>query len=252
MLLSDFQKYQDQYEPGAKKIISRVSRPKLTKEENPILKMEMSYDNYDLLFSKKGVLISSIHFDRRGISKTSYSYNRSEKLVCATKTNMLNFQLIELNEFEYDQLGRIIQQTCKMLYETGIEPWIYVQKHEYGINTETIYMTSNIIDEEDHLIFDTYDENENLIESKVMRNEEELVYWLKWEYDSNGEIVKEISLEENSEIIINEANSENENIEVKEYARELSQSKSVINEVKLRNEEPTFYYEKTIEFYGKG
>ena len=68
--------------------------------------------------------------------------------------------------------------------------------HTYADDKEEIFMTNDsYLEEDEHTLYLTYDSKQRVIEEKAIRNEDELVWWNKTEYDSKGRNDKRIFVE---------------------------------------------------------
>lgn len=194
MLLEEFEKYNSQYEKGAKKISLRSTYPKVDRKTLN-LTLEKSFGNYDLFFNRKGVLLHSVHIEKNKSHKVFYGYNRKGILISIMSLLSEKNELLSLSEFEYDEKGRIETETDRSFYYLVTTEYI----HTYSDNKEEIFLTSNDEEEDEATVFITYDSKQRVIEEKIIRNEDELVYWNKNEYNSKDEMVKQISLSEKGE-----------------------------------------------------
>ena len=261
MFLNEFEKYNSQYEKGIKKISFRSSYPKIMKE--PIdLKLEKSYGNYDLFFNSKGLLLHSVHTEKNINYKIIYGYNRKGILIAAMSLLSEKNELISLSEFEYDEKGRIETETVRSFYYSLGSVYTKEQIHTYTDNKKEIFMTSNDEEEDEHTFYLTFDSKQRVIEEKIIRNEEELVWWDKSEFDKDGNVIREISLGENGEPngvyeflpVKNGKTSgykykSKDSSYLREYSFTLNEKGHWINQVMMNDGEPIRYYSRELEYY---
>lgn len=261
MFLDEFEKYNSQYEKGIKKISVRSSYPKIVKE--PIdLKLEKSHGNYDLFFNSKGLLLHSVHTEKNKNFKIIYGYNRKGILIAAMSLLSEKNELISLSEFEYDEKGRIETETVRSFYYSLGSDYTTEHIHSYTDNKEEIFMTSDDEEEDEHTLYLTYDSKQRVIEEKAIRNEEELVWWNKNEFDKDDNLIREISLGENGEpdgvyefLPVKNGLTSGYNYKSKdssylrEYSFTLNEKGHWINQVMMNDGEPRYFYDRTIEYY---
>ena len=260
MFLAQFKKYNSQYELGIKTISFRSSYPKILKE--PIdLKLEKSFDNYDLFFNSKGLLLHSIHTEKRNNFKVIYGYNRKGSLISIMKLISEINELDSLSEFEYDNKGRIETERVRSFYNTGWNDTTeYI--HTYTDNTEEIFITCDNEEEEDGTFYYTYDNKKRIIEEKAIRGENEFIYWNKNEYDEDDNLIREFSLDENGEpagvyeflpvkngLISGYNYKSKDGSYRRDYLFTLNEKGHWTNQVMLTDGEPRYFYDRTIEYY---
>lgn len=105
MFTDEIAGYNRHYVSHARLIAFRSSRAKISKEE-PYLNIQEVHGNFDLLFSKDGRLLETIHFDSNNQFNVSYVYSK-RRLIKAIKLNKVNNEVQEITGFRYDQIGRI-------------------------------------------------------------------------------------------------------------------------------------------------
>lgn len=261
MFLDEFEKYNSQYEKGIKKISVRSSYPKIVKE--PIdLKLEKSFGNYDLFFNSKGLLLHSVHTEKNKNFKVIYGYNRKGILIAAMSLLSEKNELLSTSEFVYDDKGRIESETVRSFYYSLGCDYTTEHIHTYTDNKEEIYMTSDDEEEDEHTLYLTYDSKQRVIEEKAIRNEEELVWWEKSEYNEKGELIREISLDENgeqdgvyeflpfkTEMSSGYQYKSKDSNYLREYTYEFNDKKAWTNQVVLNDGVPMYFYDRVIEYY---
>lgn len=261
MFLDQFEKYNSQYENGIKKISFRSSYPRIAKK--PIdLTIEKSHGNYDLFFNRKGLLLHSIHTEKPKNYKVIYGYNHKGILIAAMSLLSEKNELISISEFAYDDKGRIETETVRSFYYSLGYDVTEERIHTYTDNKEEILMTSDDEEEDEHTLYLTYDSKQRVIEEKAIRNEDELVYWNKNEYDKDDNLIKEISLNEHGQpdgvyefLPFKNGLTSGYNYKSKDtnYLRECSFTLNEIghwtNQVMMNDGEPRYFYDRTIEYY---
>lgn len=261
MLLDEFEKYNSQYEKGAMKISLRSAYPKLERKTLD-LTLEKSFGNYNLFFNRKGILLHSVHIEKNKNYKAIYGYNLKGILVSIMTLLCEKNELLSLSEFEYNEKGRIETETVRSFYYSLGFDTTTVQIHTYTDNKEEIFMTSDNEEEDKHTLYLTYDSKQRVIEEKAIRNEDELVWWNKTEYNSKGEMVKEISLNEEGEPdgVYEFLNTENgmskgykftskDSNYLREYAYTFNNKGHWIHQVMMNDGEPRYFYDRIIEYY---
>lgn len=260
MLLIEIEIFISQYEKGAKKISLRSTRPTIIKE-NFHLKLEPAHGNYDLFFNKNGVLLHSVHTERNKSYKIIYGYNKEGAIHTAMQLISEKNELVEISEFIYDENGRIETELCRA-FSSSFGETLKERIHSYSENTEEIFMTSDDKDEDEHTLYLTFDKNKRKIEEKAVRNNEELVWWNKSEYNEKGELIKEISLNEKGEqdglyeffpnpngIESGYRYSSRDSNYLREYAFEFNEKNIWISQVMINDGEPKYCYNRVIEYY---
>ena len=114
----------------------------------------------------------------------------------------------------------------------------------------------------DATIYNTYDSRKRLIEEKMIRDEDELLYWYKNEYNSKDEMVKQISLSEKGEPdgvyeFMKNENGMNKGYKftskdtnyLREYVYTFNEHSHWINQVLMENGEPRYFYDRKIEYF---
>ncbi len=260
MFLDEFEKYNSQYEKGIKKISLRSAYPKVERKTLH-LKMEPSFDNYDLFFNRKGLLLHSVHIEKNKNYKVIYGYNHKGILLSAMSLLSEKNELISLSEFEYDEKGRIERETVRSFYYS-LDPIVISECiHTYKENIHEILMTSDD-EEEDCTFYYNSDNMGRVIEEKAIRGENELVYWNKNEYDKDDNLIKEISLDEYGKpngvyeflpfkngLSTGYKYKSKETNYLREYSFTFNEKGHWVNQVMLNDGEPRYFYDRTIEYY---
>ncbi len=261
MFLDEFDKYRAHYVQGARSVLVRTSYPKLEKQP-PYLKIKQSSINFDLFFSRDGILLSSIQNTENRKSKTVYSYDYRHRLVFALKVDIINNIIIELNDYKYNDQGFIKSEHSKSSYINSEFEDIRSCIYSYGNNTEEVLMTGNIENDSDCIIYRNYNNQGKVIEEKFIRKPDELVWWDRKEYDKSGDLLKDISLSEKGEIdCIYEYFPKYKGLatgfkcidENKPYIREhkyiFNDKGHWINQSVMNDGVPHLYYDRTIDYF---
>jgi len=261
MFLYEFENYRSEYEKGARKISLRSSRPNRP-EQSGVLQPEPFQDKDDLFFNRKGLLLHSVHKRKNKNYKMIYGYNHREILVrimsLLSETNTLQ----SLSEFEYDEKGRLVKEVVRSFHFGSESDFITENIHNYEGNTETVFITTNLEDADECKIYTVYDRKQQVIEEKAILNEVELVWWLKNEYDKDGNLLKEISLDENGETegideytpFDNGLSSgyhykSEETSYQREYFFKYNERGHWIHQVTKDDGESKYFFDRTIEYY---
>jgi len=261
MFLYEFENYRTEYEKGARRISVRSGRL-LSPKQRCDSKPEPFQDNDDLFFNRKGLLLHSVHKRRNKNYKVIYGYNHREILVrimsLLSETNTLQ----SLSEFEYDEKGRLVKEVVRSFYFGSGSDDITEIIHAYDGNNETVFMTTNVEDADEYTIYTIYDSKRQVIEEKSIRNEDELINWFRNEYDADGNLIKEISLDENGETegIVEYIHFDNglssgyhykskETSYQREYFFKYNERGHWIHQVTKDNGEPKYFFDRTIEYY---
>lgn len=262
MLLDEFNKYNSFYEKGAKKISIRTSYP-FVERVDLTLTIKKSYGNYDLFFNRKGLLLHSVHNEERDKFKVIYGYNKG-MLISAMKLVSEKNELISLSEFMYDEKGRIKTETVLRFHSRSEHDVIKHHFYTYTDNKKEVFMVNEDYDDEDeYTIFTTYDHKQREIEDKAFRNEDELIFWYKNEYDKDDNLIKVISLNELGETEgvyeyftpFKKGFSSGYNYKskdssyLKEFSYTFNEKGHWINEVMIIDGEPKYFFDRTIEYY---
>lgn len=262
MLLDEFKKYTFQYEIGAKKISVRSAYPKVERKTLD-LKLEKSFGNYDLFFNRKGVLLHSVHTEKNKNYKVIYGYNTKGILISIMSLISEKNELISLTEFQYDHKGRIKKEKVRSFHNNFNEVVTTEHIHTYKAKTEEVFMTGDYEDEDEHTLYLTYDKKQRLIEEKAIRNENELVYWNKIEYDSEGNLIREISLDQHGHPhVVYEflpiknglrsgysCKSSNDTVYERTYLYTLNEKEHWIHQVMVNDGEPIYFFDRIIEYF---
>ena len=179
MFLEKYNNLVSEYTKGAKRITFRSYKMRKQKDGSQSFQRVKSTKNYDLFFNDSGLLLESRH----------------DSSCLELKTHLL----VSLIEFFYEQ-DKIIRETCFDYYYSHYD--IVITKevkreiyHTYSVGKEVKVMSSSAEDaDEDATFFLNFDEHNRTIEEKVIRDNDELIYWQKYIYDVEGNLIKEISL----------------------------------------------------------
>jgi hypothetical protein len=172
------------YEKNAKKITVRTFTP-----IDEINNLKKSHGNFDLYFNKKGVLLKSYHFDRNGYVMI-YTYNNKGSLDTILQFKSDANVLISTNVKTYDNNDKLIYE--KETYEA----FEYEAFYEYKDNIKITKLISSDKKNEVYYCYETFDDFNNIIEIKELNNND-LISWDKFEYNSDKQLTKIISYDEN-------------------------------------------------------
>lgn len=259
MFLNTYEEYCSHYVTGAKKITLNSSYPKITKE--PIsLKLEKSYGNYSLYFNKNGQLVQSIHFEKSPpYFKIIYGYDKKGNLVSAMKLVIVKNELISISNFTYDNKGRVLTEKVHspLGYKVNYEKF-YI----YSNKGKEVLITNDKGEPEGHTFLYTYDKNFRVIEVKGMLMDGEIFSWNKMKYDKTGNLIEEISLDENEVIHGTYSYFPNKNglpmgysFKSKDlnyqrtYSYKFNEKGHWIEKAMFNDEEPRYYYKRTLEYF---
>jgi hypothetical protein len=268
MIKSDYEKYIEHYVKGAKKISVRSKTLQLNLKEID-LKVKKSFGNYDLFFNKVGKLMHSVHYENEHSSKVLYAYDENDLLLTEIQLQSITNRLISNTTYLYDENYRIKSIICKR-EETSVGSFVFTEETRVydGLKVHIIFRDnlSSSNSENDKLdkleIFLTYNEDNLIIEDKGVVNEKELSWWNKNEYDLNGNIRFEYSLDNNGEIdgvytFLEELHGISTGFKFKdkdlEFVRlsefQFNERSHWIAETSFLNGEPRYIYERIIDYY---
>lgn len=258
MFFEEYQKFASQYSSGIRSIKFRSYYPKTLANPTPDLNLKSAHGNYDLFFSKNGILTSSYHFDTPKPKIIYYAYNHNKRLVRLLSVFQKDIILDFITELTYNSSGKLIKEVVNELYYDEIKR---IKNYQYEANNVII----EFFDEEDHdpcFIHQNYDSTKHMIEEKMLAIDDAIHYWERYEYNSAGLKVKIIPLDEhgNPESLY-EYNFDDKGNEIgyKFTSVDLNYSKENIyqfddkgnwtNKIILRDGEPQHIYEREIEYY---
>lgn len=257
-----FHQYISQYQNGIKKISFKTSSPKVDKN-----KLEVSvakrHGNYQLNFNKKGQLTTSSHFESNRNYEILYTYNAKGKLWLAIQFEIGTNILMETTEFLYDTNQKISSQFVRMYYNgSNYKPYETTTLYTYNGNIRIEIISTNLPEDSSMIGTTWYSREGDVIEEKFFLNETELMGWTKYEYDTNRNLLKEISLNENGEIegtyeFFPSTNGMRSGYNSKfvdkpykrEYVHEVNAFGHWIQEIALNDGVPIWTYNREIEYY---
>jgi len=202
MFLSEFKKLTSHYQEGAMKISFRSAEPVII-TENLQLKMEYTKGNYDLYFNEEGRLTVSVHFDEYKNVRIMYGYDKHKRLSSAIEVTPVENVFKELSEFTYDDQGRLASETCRTNRRNDQQMHVAWYVYSYSGNKEKISAYSTDQDENvvEYSFHNVYDKGNRLIQSKGIVGKRKFVSFHKYEYDSEGNLIRQDSLNSKSKII---------------------------------------------------
>ncbi len=258
MFLDEFLKYSSQYRKGIKSISFRSSVPKIEKNSYA-LQLREFHGNYELYFNSKGVLINSVHHDNPYKCTMVYGYGYGKKLIATSKLHTENQNLLELTQYFYDKSNRIRKEVNWNFYNSF--RWNDYDKalHTYTEDTRIMVLPKSKSSDEEATFITRYDQHRRIIEEKSFREPTDLISWTRSEYNSVGELVREISLNDNGEedgvyeyLPFKDGlstgyrfKSDNESY-LKEYRYTCDENRNWVSQVVLLNGEPQYIYEREI------
>jgi hypothetical protein len=196
MFLDDFEKYSSQYEGGIKRISFRSMVPKIEKKSYT-LELARAHGNYELFFNDNGALTHSVHHDGPYKFTMVFGYRYGNKLIVASKLNTKDQQLLELTQYYYDKSERIQKEINWNFYE-GFR-WNNNDRalHTYTEDSHITFHPKSKIFKNDATFITKYDRLGKMIEEKAFREPDDIFWWDRYEYSSDGELLRQISLDEN-------------------------------------------------------
>jgi len=258
MLTEDFQKLIEQYRKGMKKITHNSITFKIDKSTNE-MNTQKGSGNYELYFNIEGRLVHSIHNESNYERKCTYGYNRFGELTTIINLYSSKNEVYSISNFKYDKMGRI---------EKEVEDIVGIKKVElnytYGENFKCIFLPKTDERDDDAHFYEYYNEKKQLIEKKAYRNndKEDLIWWIKIEYDENGN--KTIEYDLNVDGSIDEITKiflpvdglrsgyeliSDDNTYVRDIKHTFNERGDWISEVLMNDGVPLIYYERKIEYY---
>lgn len=267
MIKSNYEKYMEHYVPGAKKIAVRSKTLQLKLKELD-LKLKKSHGNYDLIFNQKGKLLHSVHFENDNNFKVFYGYDFKGMLLNTLQLESITNIIINQTDFIYNENNKIVSIKCKSGF-TRYGTFDYEEEiHEYNGRNEIItfikveQFSDEEFEEDEHEFLITYNDKQQLIEEKAIRNGIELVYWQQYEYDLNGNMRFEYSLDKTGTIDgvytylaeingistgFNFKDKDEEFVRLSEY--QFNEKGHWVAETSFLNGEPRYIHERIIDYY---
>lgn len=241
MFLTSYYKYHSEYEKDAKRIIVRSYRPKVLKE-HPYLSFEKYPDNFELFFDKTCELLMAINKIGDESEKTLFRYNNKHNLMYETTRNIAKDELISVAEYKYDNEDRIIQETYRTIEDNKEDEEISENTYSYSKNKTIIKRICGIEGDEceEYII---YNERRQVIEQKAILNNDEVIWWEKFEYDDSGKIIRELDIFENGES--KEVHHDNSRESILTY----NNKGHWIRETVMDDGEPIILRERIIEYF---
>lgn len=258
MFLDEFVKLSSQYRKGIKSISFRSIHPKVEKNTYA-LELKESHGNYELFFNSKGRLTHSLHHDKPFKCTMVFGYGPGSKLIATSKLHTEDQSLLELTQYYYDRAGRIKKEINWNFYEHF--RWNNSDKaiHTYTEDTRIMVLPKSKSSGEDATFISRYDKQGRIIEEKAFGEPTDIIWWYRNEYNSAGELVREISLNENGEedgvyeylpfkdgLTTGYRYKTNEERYLKEYKYTNDEKGNWISQVVLVNGEPQYIYEREI------
>ena len=181
------------YVPGAKKISIRQAYIKLSPKSNHFLDLVKSSGNYDLFFNESGVLhdcfdldsneLVSFHFDETALLQNIKIFPSRYKFVIGITTIYYDTSNRPISEIYQGRDLKEEDDFCERIYE-------------YGANERTMILLPDCYSPDTGTFKYYYNDLNQIIEEKAVSNEDDLIDWSRFEYNSKSQKVKEISLDE--------------------------------------------------------
>jgi hypothetical protein len=193
MLLENVDQLYHYYVLGGKKVSVRTTYMRIVSKPQPSAEFTKSSPNVDLFFDEQGLLKEC--FDHSKGQRITFNYTEDKRLSELLIFGKSGKYIVESTRFEYDDQGRIISEWVdERNGEEDENPPEVVYDYQGKMVTMTILPDKYCKDE--GTFISIYNDFDQLIEQKGIRNEDELIMWDKFEYNLKGQKVKEISLDE--------------------------------------------------------
>ncbi len=261
LLLDTINDYRSKYKDGMKLLSQKKHKITIEKTSFDLVLEDYFHESYDLHFDSRGLLNESLHYENYATYKINYYYNGQDLLLLAICSNPKNYKLKSISEFSYDNKGRIEIETIR--YFSSFSDYISTEQyiHTYTDNKEVI-VKLGINEDEEFIFYNTYDLKQRLIESIVIRDDEEVMYWYKNEYNNSGELIKTIDFDDaGNQIDMNEyyefrdglrlvhLRKSKESSSVNEFHYITDEKGNWTNRVNIFDGEPEYVYKRKIEYY---
>lgn len=195
MFLDDFDKYREHYEKGVKHISLRSMRNRDRKNVSELNMIESS-PKIALFYNPTGLLIYSINYYLN--QKTIFSYDRKGNIISILNLSRNVNEFESFTEIHYDESFKVIQEKKSLLAFT--KPVFYNVAKTYSYKPFcTEILDTSFDDDSIRKYIMSYNQNNQLIDQKIYVNNE-LHIWVKFEYDSKGNLNLEITLDEDEKI----------------------------------------------------
>jgi hypothetical protein len=192
MFLGDVKLMYRYYAENAKQVKVRASYPKILSRPNPNAEFVKSSPNYDLYFNKSGLLIECAQLDKN--RRVVFKYNEFNLLEKIQIFRTGGKYIIETTTFYYDDNRRLIQEVISDIGygDDDSPPQI---NYDYNGATRTITLPPDLYSKDLGTFTCVHNHLNQIVEEKGIRNEDEIISWARFEYNSQGEKVREISLD---------------------------------------------------------
>lgn len=182
----DAARFLDYYEPGAAKIFIRTSIPEISLYP-PAFHFKHHPLNYDLYFSKHGLLLYSRHFSSSsGDYGFKYSWNSSGLLISVHRFALPSKRLTEKVDFIYNRRKRLLAEYHRGFNDKSEMCYVYSNLYVYSrpLFYEMIMRENNTILER-YLFFQVFDDHNRLVEEKVVSYKNETISWTKYQFSGD-------------------------------------------------------------------
>lgn len=199
MYYDTYNDYTKEYRQGISKI-SRTNRNlRLDKDFNLITNRYT--DNYNLHFSRRGLLTTLIKFEFDKDNKISkavryiYTYTKNQYIAMIIGHDLVTNMLTHKIEFNYNADNQITEEYVTAYLDSGELLWEIECTHHYKDNYH-LMQHYNSFDEEEHVFETWYDAETGSVEFKLSEQDGSIFDWTKKIYNKSGYLVREFSLDE--------------------------------------------------------
>ncbi len=203
MYYDEYNDYTKEYRQGAYKISH--TRHKIQLDKNFSLSTRRFGDNYNLYFSRKGVLSCLIEYrfdlDNK-ISKVTrylYTYIKDQYITMIIGHDLITNMLTEKIEFDYNADNQIAEERITSYYHTGAILQETECNHYYKDNYHMM-QHYDATEEVEHIFETWYNGETGEVELKIKKEDGSFTDWIKKTYDKSGHLVRQCHFHENGTI----------------------------------------------------
>lgn len=193
MYTFNIEKYTEHYVPNAKSILVKNFRHSI---RDGITSIKSRWGlNFELYFEQNGLLLSVIKFGRFE-EKSSVFYNKKNKIIKITRTDIDNNIIKSEVSILYDKLNRLSSE--EELYYSNYPTYPDSKntfKYKYQNNVCTIKVVLDGFNEEEYIVKNILDERGNIIES-ITKQDGKFQHGYKAKYDTNNKFISMKLIEE--------------------------------------------------------
>lgn len=197
MFYEDYISAQNQYAKGIFQIKQDTYNPKVEIQNEPALHMNKVSLSFRFTFSREGNLLEKIEESSKGKSRLQFFYNNSNQLIRIVKSELYSNKLLGETTLSYNCNNKVELETYTE-YESYNSVKIEQQIHNYSENIDTIRYTSDSDFFENGTYTVCYDNKNRIIEEKLERDIDGIVYWNKFEFDDKANTIKTFDINEDS------------------------------------------------------